>query len=108
MPALSGYTSVSANAIEKRDWNQTVGQSGMTPTAFAFLIPIFIVIILCPFVTTLILSFSLELIEEIQGSYLFCSKTTSSRQRCCWWCDTACAAGKETCVKKGRSKGEAE
>lgn len=36
-------------ALHARDWRNTVGQSGMTPTAFAFLIPVFVVAIAAPF-----------------------------------------------------------
>jgi len=34
--------------LERREWKQTVGQSGMTPTAFAFLIPVFVLVVFCP------------------------------------------------------------
>jgi hypothetical protein len=35
-------------ALEAREWRDTVGQSGMTPTAFSFLIPVFVVAIAAP------------------------------------------------------------
>ncbi|KAF2821829.1 hypothetical protein CC86DRAFT_101120 [Ophiobolus disseminans] len=47
MPALSSYDALMQ--LERREWKQTVGQSGMTPTAFAFLIPVFVVVVFCPF-----------------------------------------------------------
>jgi hypothetical protein len=43
MPALTP-----SNAMAKREWSNTVGQSGMTPTAFSFLIPVFIVVVFAP------------------------------------------------------------
>lgn len=46
MPALSGHDMMME--LERREWKQTVGQSGMTPTAFAFLIPVFVVVVFCP------------------------------------------------------------
>lgn len=45
MPALPQWQDL---ALQKRDWRNTVGQSGMTPTAFAFLIPVFVVVVFCP------------------------------------------------------------
>ncbi|USP77795.1 hypothetical protein yc1106_05069 [Curvularia clavata] len=47
MPAISGQEDV--HLLRPRDWQQTVGQSGMTPTAFSFLIPVFVVAIVAPF-----------------------------------------------------------
>ncbi|KAH8726454.1 hypothetical protein GQ44DRAFT_705653 [Phaeosphaeriaceae sp. PMI808] len=47
MPAVSAQGALME--LQSREWKNTVGQSGMTPTAFAFLIPVFIVIVLCPF-----------------------------------------------------------
>jgi hypothetical protein len=35
-------------SLDKREWRKTVGQSGMTPTAFAFLIPVFVVVVFAP------------------------------------------------------------
>lgn len=46
MPAISGQGHVLR--LQAREWQQTVGQSGMTPTAFSFLIPVFIVAIIAP------------------------------------------------------------
>lgn len=46
MPAVSGQDHV--HILQERDWQQTVGQSGMTPTAFSFLIPVFVVAIVAP------------------------------------------------------------
>ncbi|KAF1937956.1 hypothetical protein EJ02DRAFT_447142 [Clathrospora elynae] len=46
MPALLSHGVV---ALQARDWRDTVGQSGMTPTAFSFLIPVFVVAIAAPF-----------------------------------------------------------
>jgi hypothetical protein len=46
MPALSSHDAFAS--LEKREWSQTVGQSGMTPTAFAFLIPVFVVVVFAP------------------------------------------------------------
>lgn len=34
--------------LQAREWRETVGQSGMTPTAFAFLVPVFVVAIATP------------------------------------------------------------
>ncbi|KAL6711595.1 hypothetical protein ACN47E_004529 [Coniothyrium glycines] len=48
MPAISSR-SVEAGILHAREWRNTVGQSGMTPTAFAFLIPVFVVAIAAPF-----------------------------------------------------------
>lgn len=50
MPAISSREVVTeVNALQIREWRNTVGQSGMTPTAFAFLIPVFVVAIATPF-----------------------------------------------------------
>jgi hypothetical protein len=46
MPALSNYGF--ETQLQRREWKQTVGQSGMTPTAFAFLIPVFVVVVFAP------------------------------------------------------------
>ncbi|KAF1919361.1 hypothetical protein BDU57DRAFT_139278 [Ampelomyces quisqualis] len=46
MPALLNRHDV---FLAKREWRNTVGQSGMTPTAFAFLIPVFVVVVFAPF-----------------------------------------------------------
>lgn len=35
-------------ALQARDWRDTVGQSGITPTAFAFLVPVFVVAVAAP------------------------------------------------------------
>jgi hypothetical protein len=35
-------------ALQARALHDTVGQSGMTPTAFSFLIPVFVVAIVAP------------------------------------------------------------
>jgi hypothetical protein len=43
MPAIT-----TSHALQTREWQQTVGQSGMTPTAFAFLVPVFVIIVFCP------------------------------------------------------------
>ena len=47
MPVVrsDGFESV----LEAREWRNTVGQSGMTPTAFAFLIPVFVIVVFAPF-----------------------------------------------------------
>lgn len=34
--------------LSGREWRDTVGGSGMTPTAFSFLIPVFVVAIAAP------------------------------------------------------------
>ncbi|RYN82296.1 hypothetical protein AA0120_g9782 [Alternaria tenuissima] len=47
MPAVSSHGFV--RTLEAREWRDTVGQSGMTPTAFSFLIPVFVVAIVAPF-----------------------------------------------------------
>jgi hypothetical protein len=47
MPAISGQDDV--HLLRAREWQNTVGQSGMTPTAFSFLIPVFVVAIVAPF-----------------------------------------------------------
>ncbi|KAG9193288.1 hypothetical protein G6011_03323 [Alternaria panax] len=47
MPAVFSYGFV--RTLEAREWKDTVGQSGMTPTAFSFLIPVFVVAIVAPF-----------------------------------------------------------
>jgi hypothetical protein len=47
MPAISSHGFV--RTLEAREWQNTVGQSGMTPTAFSFLIPVFVVAIVVPF-----------------------------------------------------------
>jgi len=47
MPAVSSHGFV--RSLEAREWRDTVGQSGMTPTAFSFLIPVFVVAIVAPF-----------------------------------------------------------
>jgi hypothetical protein len=44
MPTLSSHDGF----LDKREWSNTVGQSGMTPTAFAFLIPVFVVVVFAP------------------------------------------------------------
>ena len=46
MPAIPVHDSLFE--LEKREWRNTVGRSGMTSTAFAFLIPIFVVVVFCP------------------------------------------------------------
>jgi hypothetical protein len=46
MPAISSHGFV--RTLEAREWQNTVGQSGMTPTAFSFLIPVFVVAIVAP------------------------------------------------------------
>jgi hypothetical protein len=46
MPAISSHRVFIA--LEAREWRDTVGQSGMTPTAFSFLIPVFVVAIAAP------------------------------------------------------------
>ncbi|KAH7075118.1 hypothetical protein FB567DRAFT_597055 [Paraphoma chrysanthemicola] len=48
MPAISSQDGWTME-LERREWKNTVGQSGMTPTAFAFLIPVFVVVVFCPF-----------------------------------------------------------
>lgn len=49
MPAIRNHAiELGAVALQARDWSNTVGQSGMTPTAFAFLIPVFVVAIAAP------------------------------------------------------------
>ncbi|KAH3920320.1 hypothetical protein HBI56_068470 [Parastagonospora nodorum] len=48
MPAISSHDALAS--LEKREWSNTVGQSGMTPTAFAFLIPVFVVVVFAPFI----------------------------------------------------------
>jgi hypothetical protein len=45
MPALSNQDGF---LLDKREWSNTVGQSGMTPTAFAFLVPVFVVVVFAP------------------------------------------------------------
>ncbi|EUC48191.1 hypothetical protein COCMIDRAFT_88002 [Bipolaris oryzae ATCC 44560] len=47
MPAVSGQHGV--HFLHAREWQKTVGNSGMTPTAFSFLIPVFVVAIIAPF-----------------------------------------------------------
>jgi len=47
MPAISSQADVVV--LQSREWRNTIGQSGMTPTAFAFLIPVFVVAIAAPF-----------------------------------------------------------
>lgn len=47
MPAMPAHVDVMA--LEAREWRNTVGQSGMTPTAFAFLIPVFFLAVAAPF-----------------------------------------------------------
>jgi hypothetical protein len=47
MPAVLNHGFV--RTLEAREWRDTVGQSGMTPTAFSFLIPVFVVAIVAPF-----------------------------------------------------------
>jgi hypothetical protein len=44
MPAISSQDVI----LARREWSNTVGQSGMTPTAFAFLIPVFVVVVFAP------------------------------------------------------------
>jgi hypothetical protein len=44
MPTLPNHDGF----LGKREWRNTVGQSGMTPTAFAFLIPVFVVVVFAP------------------------------------------------------------
>jgi hypothetical protein len=46
MPAISNNGGFIA--LKAREWRDTVGQSGMTPTAFSFLIPVFVVAIAAP------------------------------------------------------------
>jgi len=46
MPAISSQADVVV--LQSREWRNTIGQSGMTPTAFAFLIPVFVVAIAAP------------------------------------------------------------
>lgn len=48
MPAISRHAD--GVLLQGREWRNTVGQSGMTPTAFAFLIPVFVVAIVAPFI----------------------------------------------------------
>jgi hypothetical protein len=49
MPVIAAHgVEASAFALQAREWRNTVGQSGMTPTAFAFLIPVFVVAIAAP------------------------------------------------------------
>ncbi|KAH7392263.1 hypothetical protein DE146DRAFT_738102 [Phaeosphaeria sp. MPI-PUGE-AT-0046c] len=47
MPAVLSQYDVMG--LERREWRNTVGQSGMTPTAFAFLVPVFVVVFFAPF-----------------------------------------------------------
>ncbi|KAF5848172.1 hypothetical protein GGP41_005561 [Bipolaris sorokiniana] len=47
MPAVSSEHDV--HFLHAREWQKTVGNSGMTPTAFSFLIPVFVVAIIAPF-----------------------------------------------------------
>ncbi|KAH7356329.1 hypothetical protein BKA66DRAFT_249571 [Pyrenochaeta sp. MPI-SDFR-AT-0127] len=49
MPALGRTFEAEMYALQAREWRRTVGQTGMTPTAFAFLIPVFVVAIATPF-----------------------------------------------------------
>ncbi|CAO2652204.1 Nn.00g004870.m01.CDS01 [Neocucurbitaria sp. VM-36] len=50
MPAISSReVQAGVHALQIREWRNTVGQSGMTPTAFAFLIPVFVVAVATPF-----------------------------------------------------------
>jgi len=50
MPAVwARHVQRSSVVLEAREWRQTVGQSGMTPTAFAFLIPVFVFVVFAPF-----------------------------------------------------------
>ncbi|KAF1840239.1 uncharacterized protein K460DRAFT_296160 [Cucurbitaria berberidis CBS 394.84] len=50
MPAISSRAiEGGVNALQAREWRNTVGQSGMTPTAFSFLIPVLLVAIATPF-----------------------------------------------------------
>jgi hypothetical protein len=46
MPAFSNYGDFTV--LEARALQNTVGQSGMTPTAFSFLIPVFVVAVAAP------------------------------------------------------------
>jgi hypothetical protein len=48
MPAISNQDGWATMVLERREWSNTIGQSGMTPTAFAFLIPVFVVVVFCP------------------------------------------------------------
>jgi len=47
MPAISDYGN--GPLLVGREWRDTVGGSGMTPTAFSFLIPVFVVAVAAPF-----------------------------------------------------------
>jgi hypothetical protein len=47
MPPVSTHDDV--HFLHAREWQNTVGQSGMTPTAFSFLVPVFVVAIIAPF-----------------------------------------------------------
>lgn len=37
-----------AGGLQARDWQNAMGASGMTPTAFAFLIPVFVIVVFAP------------------------------------------------------------
>lgn len=53
MPAISHQEfQAGAASLQAREWRNTVGQSGMTPTAFAFLVPVFVVAIAAPLYAT--------------------------------------------------------
>ncbi|EDU44577.1 hypothetical protein PtrSN002B_009576 [Pyrenophora tritici-repentis] len=49
MPAIISEHGTTAVLLGAREWRDTVGGSGMTPTAFSFLIPVFVVAIAAPF-----------------------------------------------------------